>query len=188
MKRLKAFLYPHAQYWRYLLRHKWFVFQAGLVLHVPVWRLVIHDWSKFLPAEWIPYVQFFYGPRQPKPFRAPDVEAWERELYRARLVENAFDQAWLHHIHRGPHHWQHWLLHNDDGTVVALMMPPTFVHEMVADWVGAGLAQGFSDVNGWYVRNREKMTLHPATRLQVETLLTLFRQAVEEKQAHRVAV
>lgn len=29
------------------------------------------------------------------------------------VVEN-FNRAWLLHIHRNPHHWQHWVLINDD--------------------------------------------------------------------------
>lgn len=184
---MRVFLRKHWLYWRYLLRHKWFVLQAGVVLHVPLWRLVVHDWSKFLPSEWIPYVENFYGVgSDPWPDPAKFAVAFDDWIRRKKLTEVGFNRAWLHHIHHGPHHWQHWLLHNDDGTVVPLMMPPVFVHEMVADWVGAGLAQGRPDVNGWYARNRDKMQLHPATRAQVETLLLLFRHAVEERQAAAV--
>lgn len=34
-----------------ILKHKWFVLLAGLEVGVPLWRLIIHDWSKFTPAE-----------------------------------------------------------------------------------------------------------------------------------------
>ena len=27
----------------------------------PIWLLIIHDWSKFLPDEFFPYAQYFYG-------------------------------------------------------------------------------------------------------------------------------
>jgi len=51
----------HLKYLSYVVRHKWFVFLAGLrVGGIPLWRLLIHDWSKFTPAEWRPYVQSFY--------------------------------------------------------------------------------------------------------------------------------
>lgn len=53
---------PHLRYLWYVLRHKWYVFQAGRVLKVPVWQLLMHDLSKFTPAEWFPYVAYFYGP------------------------------------------------------------------------------------------------------------------------------
>lgn len=48
-------------YLRYVIRHKWFVLIAGLRVGAPLWRLIIHDWSKFLPCEWRPYAKFFYG-------------------------------------------------------------------------------------------------------------------------------
>ena len=45
-------------------RHKYFVFLAGLKTKAPMWRLIIHDWSKFLPSE-LPHYnrQFFPRPR-----------------------------------------------------------------------------------------------------------------------------
>jgi hypothetical protein len=51
----------HLKYLHYVLRHKWYVLRAGLATGAPLWRLVIHDWSKFSPAEWSPYVRMFYG-------------------------------------------------------------------------------------------------------------------------------
>jgi hypothetical protein len=43
----------HWRYLRYLCRHKWFVAVAGLHLGVGLWRLLIHDYSKFFPSEWL---------------------------------------------------------------------------------------------------------------------------------------
>jgi hypothetical protein len=146
---------PHLRYASYVARHKWFVFRAGLKTKAPLWRLVIHDWSKLTPAEWFPYVASFYG----KHGRTPEVRA-------------AFDGAWLHHQHRNPHHWQHWLLREDDGDTKALRMPPKLVREMVADWMGAGRAiTGRWEVASWYEANAHKMLLHPDVRLQVENLI-----------------
>jgi hypothetical protein len=51
----------HWKYLVYLMRHKWFVLLACRKLRVPLWRAVVHDWSKFLPSEWFPYVRFFNG-------------------------------------------------------------------------------------------------------------------------------
>lgn len=50
----------HLEYLSYVLRHKWFVFKAGLQTKAPLWNLIIHDWSKFLPHEWCGYVDNFY--------------------------------------------------------------------------------------------------------------------------------
>lgn len=82
----------HLQYLRYLLRHKWFVFQAGRMLGIP-FLAALHDNSKFRPSEWFPYVASFYG----KAGRTPEVRA-------------RFEHAWFLHQKRNKHHWQHWLL------------------------------------------------------------------------------
>ncbi|KKM59984.1 hypothetical protein LCGC14_1546430 [marine sediment metagenome] len=43
-------------------------------------------------------------------------------------------------------------------------MPFKYRMEMIADWIGAGKAQGTPDTNAWYAKNGPKMTLHPMTR------------------------
>jgi hypothetical protein len=50
----------HLRYASYVTRHKWFVFRAGLKTRAPLWRLLIHDWSKLSRAEWTPYVWSFW--------------------------------------------------------------------------------------------------------------------------------
>lgn len=42
----------HWNYFKYVIRHKWFVFIAGLQTGAPLWRLIIHDWTKFLLQMW----------------------------------------------------------------------------------------------------------------------------------------
>jgi hypothetical protein len=144
---------PHLRYAGYVLRHKWFVFRAGLKTKAPLWRLVIHDWSKLTPAEWTPYVRMFY------------TDDGDPE---------AFDRAWLHHQHRNPHHWQAWLLREDDGPTKILPMPDDLVREMVADWMGAGRAiTGRWEVANWYAVNRHNIALHPDTEAFVDHLLGL---------------
>jgi Family of unknown function (DUF5662) len=168
-------LSPHLRYASYVARHKWFVLRAGLKTKAPLWRLLIHDWSKLTPAEWFPYVQTFYG----------HDDAFYRDAWRIGVHikppcghrlrdETAFDRAWLHHQHRNSHHWQHWLLREDDGPTKALPMPESLVREMVADWLGAGRAiTGKWGATGWYRENRDRIVLHPDTRLRVEQLLDL---------------
>jgi hypothetical protein len=169
----------HLRYLRYVVRHKWFVFLAGLALRVPLHQLILHDWTKFLPSEWFPYVANFYGgPHRPW----SEVTAYEKTHhidYARRTckegVQGAFDAAWNHHQKANPHHWQHWVLLKDDGSQIALAIPDRFLREMVADWIGAGRAmgKGKADAPAWYEKNRHKMTLHPATRARVECLLGL---------------
>ena len=42
---------PCFKYFVLILKHKWFVFLEGRRLGVSMWRLMIHDWTKFLPSE-----------------------------------------------------------------------------------------------------------------------------------------
>lgn len=150
----------HLLYGRYVLRHKWFVYREGRKLGVGRLQLLIHDWHKMTPGEWFPYVETFYGDK-PSPRRSDGG-------YDPNGVSEAFDVAWLRHQKRGKHHWQWWVLPLDDGGQRALPMPDKYRREMVADWRGAGLAQGKSDTCAWYEVNRHNMTLHPETREWVE--------------------
>jgi hypothetical protein len=144
----------HLRYFWYVLRHKWFVFLACCRYGI-IWRGITHDLSKFLPSEWTPYVDNFFGKKPP-----------------SKETTRAFDMAWLHHQHRNAHHWQYYLLRHEDGTVEALEMSPADTFEMVADWVGAGRAiTGKVDVWSWYKKNTKNMHLHPTTRKAVETML-----------------
>lgn len=147
----------HLKYMIYLLKHKYFVLRAGLFFRAPLWRLLIHDYSKFLPGEWLPYSRYFYL----KGYGDKEEE------------KQAFNVAWLKHQHRNPHHWQYWVLKEDSGKLKPLPIPEKHVREMVADWTGAGKAitGKWLDVYTWYEREKNKMIIHPDTRRLVEEIL-----------------
>lgn len=77
-----------------------------------------HDLSKNEPDEYNAYDAYFYGGS------------------RSHAVVEAFHRAWLLHIHRNPHHWQHWVLINDDPkeSEIVLEMPYHCIIEMICDW------------------------------------------------------
>lgn len=149
----------HINYAKYVLRHKWFVFRARRLTGASLWRVLVHDLSKLLPSEWTPYVRTFYEPDGSRRYEETP----------------AFDEAWKHHQNRNKHHWQYWVLTRDEGGAKTLEMPEQYVREMVADWVGAGAAQGKFGTFGWYNVNRGKMMLHPRTRKAVENLMAWVR-------------
>lgn len=146
----------HIAYLKYIIRHKWFVFIACRKLKVSLWRAIIHDWTKFLPSEWGLYARTFYKPDGTNQY-----------------VESAeFARAWRHHQRRNLHHWQAWLLTWDSGKTQPLYMPSKYTKEMVADWYGAGRAiTGKWGARDWYLKNKEKIKLHEATKVLVELLL-----------------
>lgn len=134
------------------MRHKWFVFWAGISLGVPLLTLIFHDWDKFLPDEWFPYVHTFYAPDGTKQYKEG----------------SAFTKAWLLHQNRNKHHWQFWMITWDRGTTECLPMPLKYRREMLADWIGAGKALGFPKTWEWYEKNKNNIQIHPDTRLWLE--------------------
>lgn len=150
----------HLQYAKYIIRHKWYVliecWKMGFL-----WLGIIHDWSKLLPSEWFPYTNFFYG--QP---------CDETGYYKPTDTGNiAFDYAWLLHQKRNKHHWQWWILPEDEGGTKVFPMPRKYREEMLADWRGANRACNGDGVGLWYTKNKNKMTLHSETREWVEVML-----------------
>ncbi len=160
-------------YLKYLARHKWFVFVECCKAGIPL-AGITHDVSKFRRDEFMPYARSFYGPQYPK-LHDISGDARNRALdsghYKEKVRED-FDVAWLLHQHRGPHHWQHWVLREDSGKVKFLEMPERYRIEMICDWKGAGRAMGKgNDVRDWYLKNAANIQLHPVTQMWVEQQL-----------------
>lgn len=89
-----------------------------------------HDQSKTEPDEYGPYDIYFYGGN------------------RSYAVVEDFRKAWLLHIHRNPHHWQHWVLINDDpeeGEIVLEMIHSGGEDEMGIKNDCRKNAEGYSD-------------------------------------------
>ena len=77
-----------------------------------------HDKSKDEQDEYEAYDAYFYGGN------------------RSYAVMQNYQKAWLLHLHRNPHHWQYWILINDDpkeGEII-LEMPYNYIIEMICDW------------------------------------------------------
>lgn len=190
----------HLRYLRYVLLHKWYVFRAGVALNgwTPrwVWRLLIHDLSKFRPSEWQAYADSFYRDAPTDvmvEFGLTKISesdarwgAFQERLATIKASRRAaFNYAWLLHQHRNDHHWQHWLLQEDNGPRLVLLMPAVCADEMLADWVGAGtkiltrptLRHCIAETIAWYCKSRGLIQLRDATRARVErNLLALAEE------------
>lgn len=156
----------YLNYLWYVLRHKWFVFLQCCKFGIP-WLGILHDWSKFLPSEFMPYACYFHNP-DGSPRQIRDSTGYYKPTNTGDL---SFDFAWLLHQKRNRHHWQWWILPEDEGKIKVLPIPDKYRLEMLADWSGAGRAQGAPDITAWYAKNKDKITLHPATRTWIETAL-----------------
>lgn len=158
------------RYWSYLkyvMRHKWFVFWACIDLRVPIWLALLHDSSKFSRAEWSIYANVFF-----------DSDGAKSDLRKTTGYDpnnsgavTSFSYAWIHH-QQNKHHWQAWVSIGDEGNLKPVSIPEIFLREMIADWIGAGLAiSGKATPHEWYQANKMKMILHPQTSKTIERLL-----------------
>lgn len=162
----------HLKYLNYLLRHKWYVFLESIPEGI-IWRGLLHDMSKFFPSQWFPYANYFYGKKGDDITKGRDETGYYKPT---DTGDKAFDFAWLLHQKWNRHHWQWWILPEDEGGVKILPMTEPYLKEMICDWIGAGKAQGhfspkndkYFETRNWYRKNRNKMQLHPATREWIE--------------------
>ena len=114
-----------------------------------------HDISKYALDEYTPYDNYFYGEKS------------------STTIE-AFNRAWLMHIHRNPHHWQYWVLINDDAEeeTICIEMPYEYVIEMICDWWSFSWIKGdLFEIFTWYENHKNHIKLHHNTRLIVEKIL-----------------
>lgn len=118
-----------------------------------------HDASKFTPAEYDGYDCWFYGVKDERP------EAQEE-----------FDKAWLHHIHNNPHHWQHWVLVEDDsGAPKTIKIPEIYLVEMVADWGSFAYRKKMPlELTAWYNAHKDKIVMHWESKAKVSQLVNIL--------------
>lgn len=127
-----------------------------------------HDQSKDELDEYEAYDAYFYGNN------------------RSYAVVQNYRRAWLLHIHRNPHHWQHWVLINDDpkeGEIV-LEMPYDYIIEMICDWWAFSWISGnLREIFGWFDEHKDYMKLGSRTRITVEDILSKMKEKLGESVA-----
>ena len=124
-----------------------------------------HDASKIMDDEYDAYDAYFYGGN------------------RSYAVVTDFRMAWLRHIHRNPHHWQHFVLINDEpkeGEII-MDMPYRYIIEMVCDWWAFSWKSGnLYEIFNWYDKHKDYMKLSLVTEAKVETILGYIRGKLDE--------
>lgn len=131
------------------------------------WQICFnHDASKTDPEEYDAYDAYFYGNN------------------RSYSVVQNFKKAWLRHIHNNPHHWQHWILINDEPKegMVVIDIPYIYVVEMICDWWSFSWTKGdLNEIFRWYEDRKDYMKLSANTRISVEYILGKMKDKLEEK-------
>ncbi len=144
-----------------------------------------HDISKNTIKEYDAYDNYFY-----------------QGGYSTEEGREAFDLAFLHHIHNNPHHWHYWVLvdddsheHSDGVSLKALEIPDIYILEMICDWWSFSwkkyfelLTSGTSsesnrqkalyEVYDWYDSHKNSIVMHKNTRDKVEKLLEAIKNRI----------
>ena len=98
------------------------------------------------------------------------------------MVQN-FKVAWLNHIHRNPHHWQYWIIINDDPNEGEnlLEIPYHYIIEMICDWWAFSWEKGnLHEIFDWHNQHKDYMKLNSKTRDTVEDILSMIKKKLEE--------
>lgn len=147
-----------------VIRH---CFKAGIPL-----RGLLHDLSKYTPAEFIPGARFYTGSKSPN--------EGERDAY-------GYSRAWLHHKGRNRHHFEYWNDYNKiEKRVMPVKMPLEFAVEMFCDRVAASkIYQGENYTEAhpleYYSRAKTQRFIHPETAQFLEMLLRMLAEIGEDK-------
>jgi hypothetical protein len=157
-----------ADAWKWMLKNICGDLSADSIYVVPYF-ITTHDASKYSLKEYDYYDAYFYGNR-------------------SKDVVKRFEQAWLNHIHENPHHWQHWILMEDDPETgepfKCLEMPICYVYEMICDWWSFSFRKGnLKEIFDWYEEHKKTIKLHPNTRKEVERILGLIREKLEDEES-----
>lgn len=130
------------------------------------WQICFnHDQSKTNLDEYCAYDKYFYGNN------------------RSYQVVQDFNHAWLTHLHRNPHHWQYWILINDDPELgeIIMDMPSNYIIEMICDWWAFSWSKGdLTAIFKWYDEHKDYMKLSEKTRKEVESVLRMIKEKLSE--------
>lgn len=106
----------YLKYLKYVLEHKKNVFiecwKDGLYIHA-----LLHDNSKLLPSEFIPYANFFMSTNREKNYKQSDE------------LNIDFLNGWVKHQKRNKHHWNYWVCINRKNEIIPIPMPEKYIKQ-----------------------------------------------------------
>ncbi len=131
-----------------------------------------HDLSKYHPREFGIGVKYYIGTESPN--------AEERKA-------TGVSTAWLRHKGRNKHHFEYWIDYspNPDEGIVGMKMPLRYVAEMFCDRLAASKNyQGDKYTPehplAYYVKDRDKIIIHPEVDELLLKLLTMLKDEGED--------
>lgn len=161
-------------FWKHfktITRHRHMV--MGLCFRVGLYRRgLLHDLSKYAPAEFLPGAKYYQGNRSPNTAQR-DVEG--------------YSSAWMHHKGRNKHHFEYWTdLQKGSFGYQPVPMPFEFIVESVMDRIAASkIYKGINYYPGceldYLEMSAEARLMHPETVTQLREILTMLRDRGEDE-------
>ena len=136
------------------------------------WQGQFHDLSKYSPREFWAGAKYYLGNRSPN--------EGEREA-------KGYSLAWMHHKGRNKHHFEYWVDVNPvTKRYEPVKMPLRYVIEMFCDRVAASkIYQGknYKDSHPleYFMRGKDRRSIHPATSDLLELFLTMLAEKGEKE-------
>lgn len=161
------------KHFKTITKHRFLVmkycFRSGLY-----WQGLVHDLSKYSPAEFLVGARYFQGDRSPN-----DIERREK----------GYSAAWLHHKGRNKHHLEYWIDYGprpEGGFgMTGMKMPEKYVVEMFCDrYAAARVYQGknfdFGRPYEYFMDGKAHTMIHPESGELLETLLRMLKDEGED--------
>ena len=158
------------KHFKTITRHKFLVmggcFRVGLIK-----QGLLHDLSKYGPAEFLTGIRYYQGTRSPN--------AAEREV-------KGYSEAWMHHKGRNKHHYEYWSdLNIKTGKYEHFPMPRNYLVEMIMDRRAACITyqgKNYTDASAleYFHASKERCLMPEQTQMELEFLLTMLRDRGEE--------
>lgn len=130
---------------------------------------LLHDLSKYSPAEFLVGAKYYQGTRSPN---------------NAEREAKGYSASWLHHKGRNKHHYEYWVdysIADPDQVMSPVRMPEKYLIEMFMDRIAASKVYNkghYTDEAplAYYRGSLEKAPdlLHPHTRAELEKLLLML--------------
>ena len=134
---------------------------------------LLHDLSKYSPAEFLVGARYYQGDRSPNNAEREDI---------------GYSSAWLHHKGRNKHHYEYWIDYSTKGIVGGMApapMPVKYVIEMLMDRIAAckvyhGNTYTDKDPLAYFEQGKELSIIHKKTKKQLEFLLRMLADKGED--------
>lgn len=155
-----------------IITHKRWVFHYACEAGIPIQGL-LHDLSKFSPAEFIESVKYYKEGISP--------------LRESKRV-NGYSMAKLHHCHHNKHHFEYWQDDFNNGGK-PLVMPFNYTLELICDYLAAGRVYfkdefTYKKEYMWFLEhkyNNKLISMHPLTMEFINRILAIMSRSNSSK-------